>query len=100
MLLPDRVNVPVPVLVKPPVPLITPAKAVSVLLPPVVKVPAPSVTLPPVAPPPAKEPMLTLLPFKSRTTPAVLARVTAELLPKALVLPACKVPSSIAVPPV
>ena len=98
--MPDSVNVPPPALTKPPVPLITPAKAVSVLLPPVVKVPAPSVTLPPVAPPPAKEPMLTLLPFKSRTTPAVLARVTAELLPNAVALPACKVPPLRAVSPV
>jgi hypothetical protein len=46
--------VPVPVLVRPPVPEITPEKVVLVLLPPAVSVAEPSVT----PPAPASEPMV------------------------------------------
>ncbi len=95
-----RVCVPLPVLDKPPVPLITPPKLVLLLSAPVVRVPEPSARLPPVLPPPAKEPMLTLLLFRSSVTPAVLAKLTAELLPKAVVLPACNVPPLTVVVPV
>ena len=51
---PDKVSMPVPVLVNAPVPLITPENVVEVLLPPVVSVLAPSVTVPL----PAREPIV------------------------------------------
>ena len=94
-----NVRVPRPDLVNPPAPLIWPPKLVLVLSSPAVRVAEPRVTLPPLAPPPAREPTATLLLFKSKTTPLVLAKVTAEPLPKAVVLPACRVPPFTVVAP-
>ena len=54
VLAPERTSVPVPILVKPPVPEIVPAKVVLVLSLPVVSVAVPSMTLPA----PASEPMV------------------------------------------
>ena len=97
----ERVNVPLPTLVRLPVPAIVPAKEVEPVLP-VVSVPLPSVTLPPVVPPPAREPMVSFVPFKSKVTPAVLAKVTALPFPKALVdalAPAWRIPPFTVVAP-
>jgi len=72
----------------------TPLKVVEVLFPPVVSVPTPRETFPPVVPPPAREPIVSALPFNARETPAVLAKVTADV--SAIALP----PSKLRVPPV
>jgi hypothetical protein len=61
-LAPDKVKVPVPVLVKPPVPLIEPLKVVEVFRPPTVNVPLPRRTLPT----PERSPRLSTWLFKSR----------------------------------
>ena len=105
MLAPDSVSVPVPVLVSPNVPvvnavvsLITPEKASLALFKlPVVKVALVVLSLVTVPAPPS-EPMATELPFRLRIAPA--STVTAELVPKALALPACKVPPLTWVAPV
>ena len=67
--------VPKPSLVKPPVPVITPAKVVEALFPPVCKPELPIGTLLPALP--ANEPIVSRMPFKSNT-PELLT-VTAEL---------------------
>ena len=74
----------------------TPAKAVLVPAPPVVSVAAPTVlrTKPPAAP--ASEPMLLLLPARSRMPVAL--TVTAEFTPKACVEPARSVPVTFVAP--
>ncbi len=72
MLVPLTVKTPLPVLVRPPVPLMTPEKLVEVLSPPVVSVPLPRVTLPA----PASEPIVPLRLFRSKIAP--LATLTAE----------------------
>src|SRR6185295_20094307 len=87
VLAPDKVITPVPIFVKPPpvppgappVPLMTPPKAVEVLFPPVVSVPAPRETFPPAVPPPAREPIVSFVPFRASDAPAALASATAEV---------------------
>ena len=68
--------------------------------PPKVRVAVPSFTSPPAAPPPASEPMVLLNTSRSSVAPAALPIVTAELLPKALVVPAFSVPPLTVVAPV
>ena len=94
MLAPSSVIVPVPVLVSPPVPDITPEKVVLVSLPPVVSVAEPSVTLPA----PASEPIALLKLLRASVAPALTE--TALLSPNALPEPACSTPASTAVAPV
>ena len=97
--MPESSNKPVPVLVSAidPAPFpIVPEKIVEVLSPPAVSVAAPPLLVR--VPAPASEPMAFEKPATSST--ALLATVTAELLPKALVEPACKVPASTTVGPV
>ncbi len=90
-----------PPLVSETVPLpfwMVPAKLVVPLLPPAVSVAGvgePFVTVPPA---PASEPMVRLLPFRSRVPP--LDSVVAERLPKAEVDPAFSVPAETDVVPV
>ena len=67
---------------------------------PTVRVPTPRVTLPPAAPPPAREPTVWAMPFRFSVAPAVLARVTAETVPRAVVLPIVSVPAWMLVVPV
>ena len=100
LLVPVSVRMPVPVFVIEPVPEMTPAYVVLSLLPPMVRVAAPNVTLPLVVPPPDNEPIETLNPVMSITVPAVLERLTAEPLPKALATPALRVPTLMMVGPV
>ena len=75
-------------MLKPPVPLMTPAKFWLVPSAPVVSVAAPRVTLPPVVPPPATEPMALLNPVMFRIAPVALPRITSELELRPVVLPA------------
>ena len=103
--MPDSVSVPAPTLVRATVPepfSITPAKLVEVLSPPVVSVAEVDVVEFVTRPVPpneeAREPMATLLPARSSVAPV--DKVTAEPVPKALVLPAFKVPPLIVVAPV
>src|SRR5262245_42063755 len=65
VLAPDNVHVPVPTLVTPPAPLMTPLNVVDALLPPVVNVPPLRRT----APPPASEPIVVLKPPRSSVPP-------------------------------
>ena len=90
--IPVRSSIPVPCLVNPPVPLIAPEYDVFALLPPTVNIPTPRETLPPKEPPPDKEPIVWLKPFRSKSTPAVFARTTVEFTGKALPTPAWSVP--------
>ena len=76
---------------------ITPEKVVEVLLAPVLSVAA-VVLLSVTVPAPAREPMP--LPYPPRSSVAPLPTVTAELAPKADVLPACSVPALTVVVPV
>ena len=85
---------PVPVLVRPPVPEIAPEKVVLVLSLPVVSVAAPSVTLPA----PASEPIVWLKPLKSSVAPD--ATVNALNGENAFAAPACSVPALTLVAPV
>ena len=85
---------PVPALVSPPVPLITPEKAVDVLFPPVVSVPVPSVTLPA----PAREPIVSTKLFRLNVAPAL--TVTALVSAMRFAAPNCKVPALMVVAPV
>ena len=63
---PDRICVPIPVLVRPPVPLITPENVtLDSLLAPTVSVAAPSVTLPA----PLRPSIVSALPARSNVTP-------------------------------
>lgn len=74
---------------------IVPEKILDVLSPPVISVAAPPLLL--TVPAPASEPIAFEKPARSSTAPP--ATVTAELLPKALVDPACSVPASTMVGP-
>ena len=70
---------------------------------PVIKVAAPAtplVTIPPVVPPPANEPIVSLVPFKSKVTPATSASVTAPVLASAAPPLSLRVPALIVVRPV
>ena len=86
-------NVPAPILVRPPVPPIEPVKIVLVLSLPVVSIALPSVTLPA----PASEPIDWLKLLRSRVAP--LATVNALNGEKAFTAAACKVPTFTAVAP-
>ena len=104
-MVPLKVWVPVPVLVRATVPepfSITPAKLVEVLSPPVVSVAVVKavefVTRPVPPRAEAREPMVTLMPARSKVAPV--DKVSAEPAPKALVLPAFKVPPLTVVAPV
>ena len=104
-MVPLKVRVPVPVLVRARVPepfSITPAKLVEVMSPPVVSVAVVRVVEFVTRPVPltaeAREPMATLLPARSSVVPV--DKVTAEPVPKALVLPAFNVPALTVVVPV
>jgi hypothetical protein len=94
-LAPDSVSVPVPTLVRPPVPSITPANVVLALSPPAVSVAEPSVTLLPAVP--ASEPMVWFRLLRSSTAPA--ATVNALNGENALTAPACRVPALTSVGP-
>jgi len=98
---------PLPVLVTTPAPLgaallliRVPAKVVFSLLPPTVRVCTPRMTAAPVVPPPEREPMVLSKPLRSKASVATLPMVRAEPLPKALVLPALRVPVFTRVGPV
>ena len=93
-MMPVKVRIPDPVLFKPPVPEMPPAKIVLELSPPAVSVAEPSVTLPS----PASEPMVWLKLLRSSVAPA--ATVCALLAENAFVAPACSVPASTLVAPV
>ncbi len=87
MLAPASVSTPLPILVRPPLPEITPEKMVLVLSLPVVRVAEPSVTLPA----PASEPMLWLKLARLSVAPA--ATVNALFCAKVFAAPACSVPA-------
>jgi hypothetical protein len=78
---PDNVIVPVPALVNPPVPSITPLSVVLVLSTPAVNTPLPNN----VFPAPASDPIVSLYPARLYTAP--LATLTALLLDIALLAP-------------
>ena len=86
LLLPLRLNSPLPCLTSPPLPLIAPANWVLVLLPPVLRVKPARSTPPPSAPPPASEPSVSA-PCSSRPAPATSARLRAT--PSARAAPPC-----------
>ena len=88
--------VPVPTLVKPPVPDMMPLKVALVLLAPVDKVAEPNVTKLPATP--FSEPMVSLKPLRSYVAP--LATLTSVLSERASVIPACRLPALILVAPV
>src|SRR3954452_19606930 len=92
-LAPVSMNVPAPILVKPPVPPMEPDKIVLVLSLPVVSIALPSATLPA----PASEPIDWLKLLRSRAAP--LATVNELNGEKAFAPPACKVPTFPAVAP-
>ena len=92
--MPLSTKAPIPTLVRPPEPEITPENVVLVLSLPVVSVAAPSVTLPA----PASEPMVWLKLFRSSVAP--LATVNALNGENAFVAPACSVPAFTLVAPV
>jgi hypothetical protein len=87
-------NVPAPILVRPPVPAIEPEKMVLVLSLPMVSIALPSVT----PPAPASEPIDWLKLLRSSVAP--LATVNELNGEKALTAPACSVPTLTAVAPV
>ncbi len=94
MLGPDSVSAPVPILVRPPAPVIPPENVVLVLSLPVVSVAEPSVT----APAPASEPSVWLKPARAKVAPdATLYELLGE---KAFTTPACSVPTLTKVAPV
>jgi len=96
VLVPDRVNVPVPVVTRlPPVPVTLPAKVVEALLPPVVSVLPPSVTKELL--PPASEPIVSEF---CRLNVAPVATVTAPLFESALPPETVSVPALTLVLPV
>ena len=76
LLLPLRLNWPLPCLTRPPLPLIEPAKRVLVLRPPVLSVKPARSTPPPAAPPPASEPMRPSA-ANANATPGLLSSITA-----------------------
>ena len=100
MFAPESVSEPEPVWVSDIVPVpfwMTPENVVEALAPPVVSVAA--VALESVTKPaPANPPMLLLYPARSSVAP--LDTVIMELVPKAVVEPACRVPALTVVPPV
>ncbi|PNG60103.1 hypothetical protein CHC07_01832 [Variovorax sp. B4] len=83
----SRVNVPVPILISPPFPDITPLKVVLVLSPPAVSVPVPRAT----KPKPARLPMVWLKLLRSSVAPP--PSVTALAALKAFAAPARRVPA-------
>ncbi len=95
MLSPASVSVPVPDLVSPPVPLITPSKLVLLLSPPVARF-APSRTS---APEPAIEPTVSVAPLGRRISCAPMATLTALASPSACPPSAMRMPSSTFVAP-
>ncbi len=95
MLAPLSVKVPLPLFVRPPVPLMAPEKVVEVLSPPVFKVPLPSSTLPA----PASEPMVLLKLFRSYVAPLATLTLSAELEGTPSALPSLKVPALMVVAP-
>ena len=100
VLAPDRVRVPVPVLVRASAPLpsaATPEKVVLVLLPPAVRVTAPAAPLV-TLPAPASEPIVSLKPNRSNVAPPT--TVSALLAPTALTTPSLTVPALMVVAPV
>ncbi len=94
--MPDKVKLPLPAFTsEPPLPEITPEKAVLLLLsPPVISAPSPKVTLPA----PVSEPMVSSWPARSRVAPS--ETVWAEAAERLLSAPACRVPCSTCVAPV
>ena len=68
------------------------------LFPPTVSVPLPRMTLPPVVPPPVREPIWVLKPARFKLAVAMLAMVTAELLPKAPLTLATETTPAVSVP--
>ena len=96
---PVSVSVPVPVLVRPPVPLSTPENVVLVFAPPTVKLFAPRVTAPPVVPPPASDAIVSLL-ARFNVAPLTLAKVTAEASGRADPPEAVSVPALMVMVPV
>src|SRR4051812_18521850 len=103
VLAPDKVRIPVPVLVKPTVPtpsVKVPEKVVSVLRPPVVSTAVPAVPLvmrPPADPASARDPATWFLLFRLRVAPVAMLR--AEALLSVLTLPVTKVPVLMVVVP-
>ena len=92
---------PVPILLKPPVPEILPAYAAGVVLsPPTVSVAAPRITLPPLVPPPVSKPIYVSKPVMSSIALAALAIVTAEFLPNAPLIPGTDATSALRMPAV
>jgi hypothetical protein len=87
-------KVPLPTLVRPPVPEIVPSKDVLLLSLPVVSVALPSVTLPA----PASEPIVWLKALRSSVAPEAI--VKALIGAKTFAAPAGKVPASTSVAPV
>ncbi len=96
---PVRVNVPVPTLVRLPVPEMGPANVVDVLSDPTVRAAAPRVTAPPVVPPPVSEPMDAAKLFRSTVAPAMSAMVTAVPPGRPPAAPTRSVPALTAVGP-
>ena len=93
LVVPESINVPVPVFVRPPVPLIAPENVVLALLPPVVSVADPSVTFP------APDSELTVCATLLRSSVAPLATLTADAGENAPAVPAWRVPAEIVVAP-
>ena len=99
LFVPPRRNVPVPCIVNPPVPVMAPEYVVVILFPAMVNVPVPRAILPPEEPPPDKELIVWLKPFKSKPAPEVFAITMTELGNKALEIPSWRVPELIVVVP-
>src|SRR5438105_15894460 len=78
-----RVKIPEPLLVNPPVLFNWPLNVVELLLPPVTRLEE-SETLPPEAPPPERDPIVSLAPLTVIPTPAVLPRLMAARSPIAV----------------
>ena len=95
---PAKVRLPLPCLVRPPLPLITPAKTVLRLSPPRVRPWLASATAPPLGPPPASEP-ITVGPSRLSRAPAASCKVTA-LLASAAGWSSTSVPAATRVAPV
>lgn len=90
---PVSVVIPLPVLINPPVPDITPPKLEDVWSPPAVSVPPPSVTFPV----PAREPMLVVNPAVLKTAPV--AMLTRDADGPEAALPSASVPPLMSVLP-
>ena len=85
--MPPSLKIPVPCSVNPPAPVIEPEYVALILLPSIVNVPAPRATLPPKRPPPDREPIDWLNPFRSKPAPAAFAMTTTEFCGRALATP-------------